>query len=418
LLILLAVSLASLQGAARSEESVRRVVDRIQPAVLAVTDLETRVQRAAAAMGFYLKSREDGHKAQYLAETQALVGALEQVAVALQDLGDESLITRFAVLADRVGAFAGYQTRLLELTSATVNNMPALALAENQLNPRHMEILQALQEMLASERDAQEEALAEISNALPVPSADLGVVDTGMDRGALTRLQGRVEVLVAIQDARYTWGQVITGTRGFLAFREDALRQNNLIYLEQNEVAMKRLEAAAAEERLTFEQTDALERLLQARAAYVGALHRVFELHGGEQAYTDVYLVRTEIGPLMDSLSRQSHDLVIALREQIDTQSAALAARAEATRGLVWALLLGGLTLGLVVSVVMSRNIRRKLHAAVAAMEETASGDGDLTRELRLQGSDEMARLAAAFNAFLAKIRHTIGEVSQTACRT
>jgi CHASE3 domain sensor protein len=79
LLILLVVSLASLRGASRSEESVHRVVDRIQPAMLAVTDLETQVQRAAAATGFYLKNREEVHRALYLEENQALAGALEQV---------------------------------------------------------------------------------------------------------------------------------------------------------------------------------------------------------------------------------------------------------------------------------------------------------------------------------------------------
>jgi len=414
LLILLAVSLASLRGASRGEESAHRMVDRIQPAMLAVTDLETRVLRAAAAMGFYLKSREEGQRALYLEANQALAGALEPVAIALQALGDESLSMRFAVLANRVGVFAAHQSQILELTAASVNNIPALALAEQQLNPRHMEILQALQEMLTSEHDALEEALAEIVSAAPVPGYDF---EAGADPEAVARLQGRVEVLGAIQDARYTWGQVITGMRGFLAFREDAIRENTLIYLEQNEVALKRLEAAAAEDRLTFEQTDALDRLVEARAAYVDALQQVFELHGGERAYTDVYLVRSEIGSLVDELSQQSHDLVIALREQIGTENAALAERAAATRGLVWALLLGGLAMGLLVSVVMSRSIGRKLGAAVVAMEEIASGDGDLTRELKLQGRDEMARLAKAFNAFLAKIRHTIGEVSETAVR-
>ena len=46
-------------------------------------------------------------------------------------------------------------------------------------------------------------------------------------------------------------------------------------------------------------------------------------MHGGDQAYTDVYLVRTEIGPLMAELSRQAHTLVASLHQQIDSQSAA-----------------------------------------------------------------------------------------------
>jgi len=45
-------------------------------------------------------------------------------------------------------------------------------------------------------------------------------------------------------------------------------------------------------------------------------------------------------------------------------------------------------------------------------MEEIAEGDGDLTRELDLGGRDELTRLATAFNTFLAKIRHTVVQVS------
>ena len=418
LLVLMAVSLAGLRGASQSEKNVRRVVEQIQPAVLALTDLEARVQRTAASMGFFLKSGEEAHKTLYLAENKALVDAMEDSRAALQALGDQSAIEHFDALAKQVGAFTAYEARLLELSSANVKNMPAMALAEERLNPRHMEILQALGEMLSSERDAQEEVIEEFASAASdTASYDFSAPASTVDPELLARLQGRIDVMEAVQDMRYSWGQVINSMRGFLAFRDPALRENTQIYLEQNEAALARLRGAADADRLTFEQSDALERLIEARAAYVDALQQVFEVHGGERAYTDVYLVRTEIGPLMEGLSKQAHDLVVALREQIDSQSAAMAEHAAATRSLVWILLLGGLTVGLAVSVLMSRSISSKLNAAVGAMEEIASGEADLTRELRLQGRDEMARLAGAFNAFLAKIRHTIVEVADTATR-
>ncbi len=418
LLVLLAVSLAGLRGASQSEANVRQVVGQIQPAVLAVTDLEARVQRTAASMGFFLKSGEAAHKALYQKENMALAEALRESREALQALGDQGAIERFEGLAAQVEAFTAYEAKIVDLTSANVKNMPAMALAEEGLNPRHMEILQALGEMLTSEREAQEEVLGDLAAAeADVNSYDFSEPAPAVDPELLARLQGRIDVMGAIQDMRYTWGQVINGMRGFLAFRDAALRENTQIYLEQNEAALGRLTAAADEDRLTFEQSDALERLTGARVAYVEALREVFEVHGGERAYADVYLVRTEIGPLMEDLSRHSHELVVALREQIDRRSAVLAEHAAATRGFVWVLLIGGLAIGLAVSVLMSRSIACKLNAAVEAMEEIASGDADLTRELRLQGRDEMARLASAFNAFLAKIRHTIGEVAVTTTR-
>ena len=223
--------------------------------------------------------------------------------------------------------------------------------------------------------------------------------------------------MTALQALRTSWGQVINGMRGFLAFRDNALRENTALYLEQNQLALDRLLAAAEQDGLTFEQTDALERLVASRNAYLDALEAFFTVHGGEQAYRDVYLVRTEIGPLMEGLSEEAHALAVTLRQQIDRESAKLADLAASTRGLVWALLLGGLAIGILVSWLIAGSISCKLNRALSAMQEIASGDGDLTRELTLPGKDEVARLAVAFNSFLGKIRHTMCEVADTAQR-
>jgi methyl-accepting chemotaxis protein len=417
LLILLAVSLSSLRGASQTEANAHLVVDRIQPAALAVMALQNQVYRTAASMGFYLKSGEAAQQERYQADNQALAAMLATARDTLQALGDAAALRAFAALEQRVEDFAAYQPRILELSGSRVANMPAMGLAEQQLNPRHMEILQALSEMLTSEQEAQEEVIADLDTVAKAGmDAYLGSAP-GLEPEMVELLQGRIGVLAAIQDLRYSWGQVINGMRGFLAFRDATLRENTQLYLQQNEAALGRLQEAAAQDRLTFEQGDALDRLIGARSAYLAALQQVFEVHGGEQAFTDVYLVRSEIGPLMNDLSRQADALVGMLRERIGTESAALAERAAATRGLVWILLLGGLAVGLLVSWLMSGKISGKLNAAVAAMEEIASGDGDLTRELDFRGSDEVARLAEAFNSFLAKIRHTVSAVSDTTHR-
>ncbi len=418
LLILLAVSLTGLRGASQTEANALRVVEQIQPAALALMELENQVNKAAASMGFYLKSGEEEHKELYLKDNRTLATTLDTARAALQRLGDDGALESYSALAEKVEKFSGYEARILELTGSDVRNMPAMALAEESLNPRHMEILQALGEMLTSEQEAQEEAIADLNSAIPSePEYDSADQLAALDPALVQGLQARIGVLRAIQDMRYSWGQVINGMRGFIAFRDAALRENSELYLQQNQVALQRLQAAAEADQLTFEQVDALERLTVARVAYLDALGQMFEVHGSDKAYTDVYLVRTEIGPLMADLSGEAHALVATLREQINTQSAALADLASSTRGLVWILLLGGLATGLVVSWLISRSISNRLNTAVSAMQEIADGDGDLTRELGVNGNDEIARLALAFNSFLAKIRHTVSEVSDTAQR-
>ena len=417
LLILLAVSLAALYGAQRTEEHTREVVERIQPAVLAVMGLQDQVHQAAAAMGFFLKSGEAVHRDDFTAGNARLSKTLDEARLALAALDDASLQASFERIDAQVTRFTGYEQRLVALSVSRADNMPAVVVAEQSLNPRHMEILQALGEMLAAETEAGEDAAAGLAQPPQLVYDEFGDAHIEHDPEALTRLQQRIGVLTAIQDLRYTWGQVINGMRGFLAFRDAALRDNAMLYLEQNTLALERLRTAADADALTFEQVDALERLEAARATYVVDLHKVFDLHGSERAYTDVYLVRTEIGPLVAALSADADALVGTLRDRIQHQSTVLAESAEATRILVWSLLSGGLLLGIVVAWMISSGISRKLNAVVGAMREIADGDGDLTRELDFRGSDEVAGLADAFNSFLAKLRATICEVADTAAR-
>jgi methyl-accepting chemotaxis protein len=417
LLVLLAVSLSALRGASLTEKNTLLVANKIQPAVIAVMALDSQVNGTAASMGFYLKSLEEAHKQRYLADIEALKTALAATRVALEALGDTQAMAEFAALTGQVNTFVGFAPTLLELSSVPARNTPAIALAEQELNPRHMEILQAMGEMLTSEEEAQEELITDIVAVANAPVDEFGFQGAHLDSDTTDNLAARIDVLGAVQTLRYSWGQVINGMRGFLAFREQTLRDNTQIYVEQNQAALDRLMVASEADRLTFEQADALERLVAARATYLETLTEVFDVHGGERAYTDVYLVRSQIGPLMADLSRNARALVERLQEQIADQGEALAAQTSATRSLVWTLLISGLLLGLLVAWSISRSIGRKLDAAVEAMEEIAGGDGDLTRELQFSGKDEVGRLACAFNRFLGKIRQTIDDVHTTAHR-
>lgn len=78
------------------------------------------------------------------------------------------------------------------------------------------------------------------------------------------------------------------------------------------------------------------------------------------------------------------------------------------------ALLLGGISLvaGLLFSTFVARMIVVPLNTAVKAMDEIAQGDGDLTKRLDASGSNEISRLATAFNQFAEKVRLMVSEVS------
>ena len=74
----------------------------------------------------------------------------------------------------------------------------------------------------------------------------------------------------------------------------------------------------------------------------------------------------------------------------------------------------GALLLGLLMFGWLSAQLVRPLNLAVRSMEDIASGEGDLTRRLPVEGRDEMARLAAAFNHFIVRVQDTVRQVTSS----
>ena len=94
--------------------------------------------------------------------------------------------------------------------------------------------------------------------------------------------------------------------------------------------------------------------------------------------------------------------------------------RGEALAGVTQLLLnsiVGGLVVAglsvLIAAVVVARSMKG-LGQLERAMDDIASGEGDLTRRLHIPGNDELARIANAFNLFIEKIRVTLVDIGQT----
>ncbi|GGD66671.1 methyl-accepting chemotaxis protein [Lacimicrobium alkaliphilum] len=66
----------------------------------------------------------------------------------------------------------------------------------------------------------------------------------------------------------------------------------------------------------------------------------------------------------------------------------------------------------LILFFVIVNSVVTPLKASIAAMKNIADGDGDLTRRLKVDGKDELAQLAQAFNAFANQVRDLVEQVS------
>jgi methyl-accepting chemotaxis protein len=131
-----------------------------------------------------------------------------------------------------------------------------------------------------------------------------------------------------------------------------------------------------------------------------------------------------------DSLAGASADSAKALQTRLQTAQASAAAMQanttqtvqDAAQNLRWRIGLGlvlvGLAVLLVVAVVLGRRVVNKLHLLIAALNDLAAGEGDLTRRVALDSRDEIGDMASAVNRFIDKLQPIVREAGEVAQRT
>ncbi|WP_440091611.1 methyl-accepting chemotaxis protein [Pseudomonas syringae] len=131
-----------------------------------------------------------------------------------------------------------------------------------------------------------------------------------------------------------------------------------------------------------------------------------------------------------DSLASASKDSSTALRTRLQSAQAAGMAMTgntrfavqEAAETLRWRIGMGlalvGLGVLLLLAVVLGRRVVSKLHLLIAALNDLAAGEGDLTKRVKLDSNDEIGDMSAAVNRFIDKLQPIVREAGEVAQRT
>ncbi|SDZ11282.1 Methyl-accepting chemotaxis protein [Pseudomonas sp. NFIX28] len=131
-----------------------------------------------------------------------------------------------------------------------------------------------------------------------------------------------------------------------------------------------------------------------------------------------------------DSLKGASADSSAAMRARLqsaqasasDMQANTAATVQDAAATLRWRIgvglaLVGGGVL-LLLAVVLGRRVVSKLHLLIAALNDLAAGEGDLTKRVQLNSNDEIGDMASAVNRFVDKLQPIVREAGDVAQRT
>lgn len=381
LLILAWVVVKTLFSVSDSQEKIDLVVQDIQPTLILSLELISRLNATSTSLGFYLLTKEKQHKQAYQQNLQALDSKLQELKTTPVAQKDEQTQKLISAVEHDIASFKQYEGRMVELAENMQKNLLAFGYSNENLSPLNLEIFQTVSSMLLSEDD--QEVTPE-----------------------------RRKLIKAITDFRYAWSNVTNNVRIFLTLGTDDLLQNIRLFLEKSTNLLNEIQQYS--DILTFEQEEGLSALVQLRAKWEKNLEQLVDIHKSDKARVDAFLVRTEIGPILQRIEQNLNELVSNQRQAIENTSSDLVDQASSTAKTVAFLLVFGLTIGTIVAWLITRAIVSPLKTAVSALRDIAEGEGDLTQRLELRGKDEVADLAAQFNTFAENVQIIIRLVSET----
>ncbi len=379
LLILVVVSGSVIVAESGINRDFKNITEKNQPAMLSSMTLSQNLDRAAQSMGFYLLSREEKHKNDFMFAVEDIETGIAELKTIVANLEDESVNETVASLEQDITEFVGYRDRMIELGSSEVKNIPAIEFGAKNLNPLSQQIQQNVSQMMLSE---QEEEASDTRKA----------------------------ILSDIAALQYNWANVMNGTRAYLAFRAQPSLDEVALYKEATSGLIEKIQSYGDD--LTLDQTDSLDQVISLREQFFVKFEELVKIHGSPQWRTDAWLIQSEITPVMERAKTRLQQLVTAQRRAVIETGEDVASSLASLNGFVITSFIIGVAFVLLALLVLNKIITRRLLDTVEAMQDIAEGDGDLSKRLDEDGKDEIAQLAHAFNTFAGKMSMLLTEVN------
>jgi len=375
LLILAAISLQALNSLSQVEDSVTDVVEIRQPTAMLTKDLASSIHGAAGALGFFLSSKEEAHKKHFNSEVKRASAILTELK-GLSSISTDSTSKQLTdELENSIKQFKKLGDNLIKVAPDREKNFPGIAYANAKINPINRKMIQLASQMVFAEQEEE-------------------TSDT------------RKKILMDVAELRYVWSNIMTGIRGYLAFRSDAATRDMGLYLARAGALINTITKYGDD--LALDQPDAIEQFSAQYKEFMIHQEQMIKIHGGEQWRTDAWLVRSKMGPLLTGIEKKLQQLVDIQSQSISSISQGLLDSTNSTIKTVGALLIAGLVIGIILAWFIGNLIGTPISRIALTMRDIAEGDGDLTKRLANDSRDELGNLTVAFNTFVSKIQDIV----------
>ncbi|MUJ26222.1 methyl-accepting chemotaxis protein [Aliivibrio fischeri] len=217
----------------------------------------------------------------------------------------------------------------------------------------------------------------------------------------------------SLEDAYRDLYQVIAATQGLMLSKSQADIDHHTFEFKDNAYKavprMKKVQDLYDNQILPKNTASELTVLVTATQRWIQLYEPLFERPETAQAYyaqnsaeleTQFKVIRKQL----KSISRLIMAEQVKLREQ--SQTGIASGKLVSQVGAISAIIVAMLALWLSINWIV-----KPIRSLESAMSDVASGEGDLSKRINVDSTDELGKLAQAFNQFISKIHGTVQEV-------
>ncbi|VAW56589.1 hypothetical protein MNBD_GAMMA07-287, partial [hydrothermal vent metagenome] len=338
LFILLFISLNTLGQFSRLNKGINQVTSDIQPVVLTAQNLEARLEATSNMLGFYLLTKEDSYRKNFLTQLNSVKNETIKLSQYKLVTGNDDYLRIVTEVQNDINVLESYREKMVELVADPMKNIPAQKLANQNLNP----VSRKLQSMIGLMIDSDFEEDSE---------------DGSRDKFRRT-----------LFDLRFYNIKITSELRNYMAFRSQTNLQN--IYDIENLINAKLNFIESNANMYTFEQSDLMASYIKADKQYFKDLKTLAKIHSTDRFRTDIFLVKTEIGPLIKKIETNLGSLVDTLKTLITRTSNTLHDEASGAKNQVLTGMIIGLLVGCIIAFLIARMITIPINDAMYAMND------------------------------------------------
>ena len=363
--------------------NVSEVVEKKQPIAIDAIKSAFLLEKSMNALSMYVLTNDDNVLKLYETGVASVIQNMDESQKELKSFGSDQqlLLNKYQQLEKHMLELDALVSEVKSFQDSRSEKYPAFKYVNNNMLSLANQTQQVISSMLNSE-------LAELSPE-------------------------REAIMTDLLDLQKTWLNVTSSLRGYIGFRSDTMAEATDNYLNHFEDVLNKIESQNAVE-LTIEEEDGINTLKSLYESYREHYMVVKGIHGGDKWRMDVWFMNNKIQPLFNQLDQELieiSDLAVS-----DVEATSEDVLSLSLNNIILLLLLSaiGQIAGMVVSNRVTRSVVTPIQEISDAMKDISEGEGDLTRRLPVNSTDEIGKLAEHFNLFVERIHTMLSEVATT----